>query len=369
MTQTAPHPVQIMLLTKKLDPTPRGGREMLCKLNHDALTAIFGQRLVVIELPPTRTSTPSEIFSAFRGHIDGLNAQTIADVINHIQRANVHQVFVDGSNLGGFVAALKRRLTNVEVTSFFHNVEARFFWGALVNTKTKRALAVLIANFLAERKAARLSDKRICLSERDSQLLKKLYGKGATHISPLALNDTLPSAYIAPPPDAAETKPFALFVGGNFYANRDGIAWFVQQVAPRVDIKVCVVGKGMENMREHLEIPGRVEFIGPVDSLAEWYRRARFVIAPIFDGSGMKTKVAEALMYGKKIVGTPEAFSGYEDVLPQAGWMCETKDDFVSAIAQAQETITQCFDIELRRIYERSYSMTAAAERLRLILS
>ena len=38
---------------------------------------------------------------------------------------------------------------------------------------------------------------------------------------------------------------------------------------------------------------------------------AALVIAPIFDGSGMKTKVAEALMHGKHVVGTPEAFSGY----------------------------------------------------------
>lgn len=356
-----------MLLTKQLDSVPRGGREMLCKLNQDALVSIFCANIFVFELPPARPSTLGEIVNAFRGHIDGLTAQTIDDAIDRIQRENVRQVFVDGSNLGGIVPALKRRLTNVEVTSFFHNVEARFFWGALATTKTPRALAVFIANFLAERKATRLSDKRICLSERDSRLLEKLYGKGATHIAPMALADKLHPGTVAPAP--VEAEPFALFVGGNFYANRDGIAWFVQHVAPLIDIKVCVVGKGMEDMRAQLEIPGRVEVVGPVDSLAEWYRRARFVIAPIFDGSGMKTKVAEALMYGKKIVGTPEAFSGYEDVLPQAGWMCKTRDEFVSAIVEAQATITQCFDMNLRQIYEQRYSMTAATERLRQILS
>ena len=335
---------------------------MLCTLNHVALASIFGERLVVFELPPARTANPREIFNAFRGHIDGLTAQTIDDAIDLIRRENVRHAFVDGSNLGGFVLALKRQLKHVEVTSFFHNVEARFFWGALSTAKTPRALVVFLANFLAERKASRLSDKRICLSERDSRLLKYLYGMGATHIAPIALEDKLPDATIAPLLVAAE--PFALFVGGSFYANRDGIAWFVQHVATRVDIKTCVVGKGMEEMRAQLEIPGRVEVIGSVDSLAEWYRRARFVIAPIFDGSGMKTKVAEALMHGKKVVGTPEAFSGYEIVAARAGWCCSSPSEFVFAINAACTTITSSFDPELRALYEEHYSLSAATARL-----
>ena len=58
----------------------------------------------------------------------------------------------------------------------------------------------------------------------------------------------------------------------------------------------------------------------------------KVVIAPIFDGSGMKTKVAEALMYGKRIIGTREAFSGYEDIAEEVGWVCNTKEEFVAAL-------------------------------------
>lgn len=356
----------LLLLTRQLDRAPRGGREMLSKLNHDALASILGERLVVFELPPARPRRPRDILNTFCGHIDGLTAQTIDAAIERIQREDVRQVFIDGSNLGGFVAALKARLKQVEVISFFHNVEARFFWGALAATRTPRALAVLLANFLAERKAARLSDKRICLSERDSTLLKRLYGKGATHIAPMALDDQFTAQAVDP--NAPDTAPFALFVGGNFYANRDGISWFVRHVARRIDIKICIVGKGMENLRAQLEIPGRVEVIGPVESLGEWYRRARFVIAPIFDGSGMKTKVAEALMFGKKVVGTPEAFSGFEALLPQAGWVCRDADEFVVAMKAADRTTQDSFDPRLREIYLRHHSLAAARERLRAIL-
>jgi glycosyltransferase involved in cell wall biosynthesis len=356
-----------MLLTNQIDLSPCGGREMLCKLNHEALLSIFGERLVVFELPLARPTTPRGIFNAFHGHIDGLTSQTINAAIDRIQREKVRQVFVDGSNLGGFVAVLKCRLTHVYVTSFFHNVEARFFWGALATSKTPRALAVFMVNFLAERKAVRLSDKRICLSERDSTLLKKLYGKGATHIAPMALHDQLPDEPIAENPSNHEA--FALFVGGNFYANRDGIAWFVHNVVPHIDIKICIVGKGMEDLRMQLEVPGRVEVIGLVDNLSDLYRRARCVIAPIFDGSGMKTKVAEALMHGKRIVGTPEAFSGYENIASKVGWCCKNAKEFTSALNEASASEIPCFDKKLRAIYLENYSYKATKQRLDDILN
>ncbi len=336
---------------------------MLCKLNHDVLASIFDERLVVFQLPSYRPVNLRESFNVFRGYIDGLSSQTIDDAILCIQTENVCKVFVDGSNLGAFVSALKRQLKDVEVTTFFHNVEARFFWGSLFASPSPRALAVLIINFLAERAAVCFSDKRICLSERDSHLLKRLYGKGATHIAPIALEDKILDSSITEYP--VQIEGYALFVGGNFYANRVGITWFVKKVAPRVNIKICVVGKGMENMRAELQIPGRVDVIGTVANLSEWYLNALFVIAPIFDGSGMKTKVAEALMYGKKVIGTPEAFSGYEHVIGRAGWCCSSPSDFIYAIDVACKTISSGIDPEMRDLYSAYFSFNSS--RLRLI--
>ena len=43
--------------------------------------------------------------------------------------------------------------------------------------KSLHAAGVLVANYVAERSAVRFSDKRVCLSERDSLLLKKIYRK------------------------------------------------------------------------------------------------------------------------------------------------------------------------------------------------
>lgn len=356
----------VMLVTNQLQHSPAGGRELLCKLNHDVLKDIHGDRLVLLELPLGRLQGLKSVINAFRGHIDGLNEAVLHNTLLTIQEANISKVFVDGSNLGAFVKVVKQKFPNVEVSTFFHNVEARFFLGSLKQTKSLHALAVMIVNFLAERKAVRYSDKIICLSERDSRLLRKLYGRPATYISPMALQDKLPT--VLDLSVRANHEKFALFVGGVFYANRAGISWFVKHVVPRIHIKICIVGRGFEEIKSELECEGKVEVVGAVDSLAEWYLNAHFVIAPIFDGSGMKTKVAEALMFGKKVIGTPEAFSGYEDVTDRAGWVCTTVDDFVAANARANDSIMKPFDPELRAIYEEKYSYPAVRSRIARIL-
>jgi glycosyltransferase involved in cell wall biosynthesis len=357
---------KVLLLTKQRDMSPTGGRELLCKLNHDALREIYGERLVLFELPRRPLQGISSVLSAFKGHIDGLDESIIDSALQIIQRENVGKVFVDGSNLGGFVKAVKARLPQVEISTFFHNVEARFFLGAFRQNSSLRSFAVMIVNYLAERKSVKYSDKIICLNERDSLLLLKVYGRKATHISAMALLDKLPTDF------ANNFKPsserFALFVGGDFYANREGILWFVKNVVPRIDIKIYIVGRGFEKLRNELERDNKVVVVGAVDSLSEWYLNAQFVIAPIFDGSGMKTKVAEALMFGKKVVGTPEAFAGYEDIANHVGRLCETAEQFVTAIKTVQNVITLNFDPSLRAIYEEKYSYSASKARLASIL-
>lgn len=353
-----------MLITNQLERSPSGGRELLCRLNHDALRDIYGEQLAVMQLTKRPIRGFGRTANAFRGHLDGVDLGSIASALQVIREKGIGRIFVDGSNFGELVRAIKSEHPRTKVHTFFHNVEARFFWGSYRQSPTIHALGVAAANYFAERKATIYSDTIICLSERDSGLLRKVYGRAATHVSPMAMRDRRPTGHEG----SRRQEDFALFVGGVFYANKQGMAWFAREVAPRIDTKTFVVGKGFDTFKEELELSKNVEVVGAVDCLADWYSRARFVIAPIFDGSGMKTKVAEAMMFGKKVIGTPEAFSGYEDVADRAGWTCSTADDFVAAIAEARARPLAPFDRELRALYEQKYSFPAARARLESIL-
>ena len=360
-------PAKIMLLTNQLKMSPTGGREMLCKLNNDVLFSLYGDDLCVLELTKRPIHGFMSVINAFKGHIDGVDNESIDSALQIIRANNVSKVFVDGSNFGEFIKRIKIEFPAVQILTFFHNVETLFFWGSWRLHSTIHALGVLMINALAERKAVKYSDKIICLSERDSTLLKRLYGRGATHISPMVLEDKCAASFSGS--SAYSSEHFALFVGGTFYANRSGIEWFVREVVPQIELPIYIIGHGFEALREELEVPGKVVVVGAVDSVADWYRQAFFVIAPIFSGSGMKTKVAEALMFGKKVIGTPEAFSGYDEILNSVGRVCTNKEEFIAAIRHADEMVREPFDAELRAIYDTKYSFAAASERFRSILS
>jgi hypothetical protein len=130
-----PQPVSLgkfMLITKKLESKPHGGRELLCRLNHDILLEIFRDQLLLVELQVTRTNNFKVLINAFRGQVDGVDSGSISEIMNKIKRCGVTQAFVDGSNLGGVVPFIKSHYPKIRVTTFFHNVEARFFWGSLL---------------------------------------------------------------------------------------------------------------------------------------------------------------------------------------------------------------------------------------------
>lgn len=353
---------RVLLLSADDGAPPVGGRAMLSRTNRMLLEDLLGDRLTKIS-PPRRSSRRRD---AWRGHVDGIDDGFLASLAATIDAHGITQLFIDGSNFGAAAAAVKARAPHVRIITFFHNVEARFFWGSLRTRRSAKALAVLVANFLAERMAVRHSDVLVTLSDRDSAGLRRLYGRGADAVAPIVLEDRAPAAPLSV---GASVAPYLLFVGGGFYANIDGVRWFARTVAPRISITVKVVGRGMEALAGEFTALPNVELVGEVDDLAPWYVGAALVVAPILDGSGMKTKVAEAMMFGKHVAGTPEAFSGYADDVVAANACCMNSDEFVTAIERGMSRQRSDYSPLMRQLYERDHSPDSAKRRLSSILT
>jgi len=357
---------KLLFVTPSITDAPIGGRALLSQLHWQCLQSILGEDAATHPLESMPRKRYRAFIGALGGEIDGVTPEAQRKLLDRIDSEQIATLFLNGSNLGRLARAVKRHNPAVEIFSFFHNVEARFFLGALSHGRSPRAFGVLIANFISERLAVRYSDRLIALNKRDSEGLRNLYGRAATDILPMAIVDRLSA--ISDASDNPLSGDYLLFVGGGFYANRAGISWFAGQVAPAISLAIYVVGRGLDDLRASLERHPNVRLIGAVDDLTPWYRGAKAVIAPIFDGSGMKTKVAEALMYGKRIAGTSEAFAGYEEVATEAGWVCDTKDEFVAAVREIEGAEIPRLDPTLRLLYERHFSFEAAKSRLAAIL-
>jgi polysaccharide biosynthesis protein PslH len=364
LVQTMPEDkksVRVFLITAEFKAN--GGREQLSASLMDGLRLVTDDQLEVYRL--SRPSKPISAVERIIGRIDGITSTVEKNLVHRLSDVSPDCVFIDGSNLGRLARIIRNANVKVPIVTFYHNVETRFFFDALCAAPSLRALGVLLSNTIAERCATYHSDIRVMLNDRDSLQLGKVHGRQGTDLLPMMVPDFYYKG--AAKMGRPLIEKYALFVGGSFYANVEGLAWYAENIASRSPIPTMVIGRGMEAHRIRLEQWGGLCVIGEVEDLAPWYAHAQIVVAPILSGSGMKTKTAEALMHGKPILGTPEAFVGF-----RIGWttklkVCEEPGQFLDALQNAAKEEAG-YDHSLRAHYEKYHSDKMLRSRLTQLL-
>lgn len=266
---------------------------------------------------------------AFKGYSGGINKDNIKKILSIVETKSIDTCFIDSSVLGIIISKIRPTHPEIKFITFFHNVEVLFIWGQIKKKITY--LPLLCSYFRNESIAMRYSDCSIAINERDEKLLRKVYKGKIDFCMPVSLLENNERNFPISTQKSTLDKPIMLFVGSLFYANYYGISWFVKNIMPHVPGKLLIVGKGFESVRNKLS-KDNVEVVGSVDTIEPYYDMANLVIAPIFDGSGMKVKTAEALKYGKRVIGTKEAFVGYESHLSKIGILCNNKREFISVL-------------------------------------
>lgn len=80
-------------------------------------------------------------------------------------------------------------------------------------------------------------------------------------------------------------------------ANADTLQMIVAKILPNIksNYKLTVIGKCPEQLREQYKANPRISFTGRVDSIYKHASKASLFLAPIAYGSGIKTKILEAM--------------------------------------------------------------------------
>lgn len=107
-------------------------------------------------------------------------------------------------------------------------------------------------------------------------------------------------------------EQYFLFFGSSFFANIEAAKFIIKEIAPFVSEKIVIAGKDMDLTFNNCNLPKNVQVLGFVDNLDKLFFSAKAFLCPIFNGSGMKVKIVEALMHGKSIICTDFAAIGYE---------------------------------------------------------
>lgn len=299
------------------------------------------------------------------GYYFGLTPKRVREIVVLAQGYDV--VFVDRSVFGIVAKRLKENGYKGRIVAFFHNVEVVYFSAKYSNRLNPMRWLVLPCADRNDKWSCHYADKTIALSTRDDEELYRRYGHHADQLVPVAFVDRYQrNSY---PSEIIDNPPLCMFLGAYFPANVEGIEWFVKNVLPLVNIRMQIVGKGMEKLKEADWMRDDIEVLSNVPNLEPLFEAADIMVLPIFKGSGMKVKTCESLMYGKNIIGTPEAWSGYELDFNKAGACCETAEEFVAAINNLCQGERPRHNTYSRQVFIEQYSAEQMIDKFRMILS
>lgn len=267
-------------------------------------------------------------------------------------------VWFDCSMYGGAAARIRSELSAAVIVTFYHfNAVQRYFQVYLDKPNLPRLFYSYTGSIPQELQHLRASDINYVLTPRDKSLFSAINNVRDCKLLPMMIDDLF-DINCDEGSFSQGGRTSLLFVGSTYWPNIEGINWFARTVMPRLGDKCIlkVVGRGLEALRDSFSAYDYIEVVGSCESLAEQYRSADLVVAPILHGDGMKTKVAEALMYGKRVLGTTEALVGYEE---SACVLCDTPDDFVREIMRCIDRGDLGFRSDARANYVENYSLDA----------
>lgn len=346
-----------------------GGR--VANRNFNSLKDILGEENVTTYhiCPNHGKRSRSEIINKIKDTLlglgGGLSNKDVHNILNLLREKHFDMVYIDSSLLGILARTIRKQYPKIKIIVYFHNVEYDYMVSTTWKSHDYKHLFWITLAKKNESDACRFADRIICITQEDSNRLFKIYHRKADAVIPVTMDDDY-----RPSEKSKESKigqPLhALFVGSYFPGNLKGLIWFCQEVLPQTDLHLTIVGSGMKQFKQDIAENVKIEIYDSVPDLSSFYEQTDFVILPIISGGGMKVKTAEALKYGKYIVGTKEALLGYGLDASEAV-ECNTKDEFVHAINHL--SLVKKYNAPSREAFLDRFSYHSSINKFKNILS
>ena len=166
-------------------------------------------------------------------------------------------------------------------------------------------------------------------SEKDCALIRDRFG-----LDVFQIDNYMDDAVVRAEPGDDPGTDFVFFANWARPDNSEGLLWFIEHVLPLLSGKAvfAVIGGGAPPiLKEAMEKAG-IRYTGFVDDPYPEIAQSRAVLAPLFQGAGIKVKVLESLACGTPVIGTDIAFEGIPQVFQKAMFPCSSAEDFAKTI-------------------------------------
>lgn len=213
-----------------------------------------------------------------------------------------------------------------------HNVESEFV--CVEYSKGFSAEGEILKKLtpIREKKLVHAARELVFLTSKDRSRMQELYG-GDQHSTVIPVCVTEKQYEKGKKTDDTVSL---LYTGSlNFSANIQGILWFINKVCPKLKVNYSLTVAGYRPTEELLRVPSenpKVQIVDTPETMTPYFESADLVIAPVFDGAGMKVKVAEALSFGKPVLGTNHAYIGYKISDRNNSFVANSVEEFAEQI-------------------------------------
>lgn len=229
-------------------------------------------------------------------------------------------------------------------------------WQLYSRRKTFLGLIHKYLSFFSEKFIFTFSKSTIlCFSRKDQKLIRDLYRRNSIVVD-FYIDEKI--RFLSRSDDAELTnKQFCFFGAWERPENTEGLEWFLENVINRIkkDVKFEVIGSGIsEALESRLREFHNVTIRGFLDNPYESISRSSALVAPLFQGAGIKVKVIESLACGTPVIGTEIAFEGIDFVEGRYMFKCESPEDFADAIAYFAEAPAGSKAV-LRKLVDTAY--------------
>lgn len=344
--------MKVLFITKNFEQVKNDGGSVVTKRNYELLLKLFGEENVDVEIVPAPNS--------FMKIVNLITLQDYGICLKQRKKLkkkvlNYDYVFFNSSLYGNLIKFCNTK--KLKTVVYFHNVEYCYYY-ALYKFK-KSLLSFVFCKYIKfiERKSCNNSLCKVVLNKRDSINLYSVYKINSDLIIPISMKPHFMGVE-----NFLHLRNKCGFIGSNFFANQEGLKWFIDNVLPYINKKFVVAGSICEWIRNFYPNNELIEVVGYVEDLKDFYSNIDFIVSPIFSGSGMKTKSVEALSYGIPIIGTGEAFVGIES--DKTGKLCSSSKEFIDAINSFD--VTTYNRIGIKEYFNKNLSEDIIYEQLKV---
>lgn len=152
---------------------------------------------------------------------------------------------------------------------------------------------------VAEKYYANLYDKVVFVSDRETMYLNKKLGTDKC----ITITTGVDYKFFSSEIDVKKEKNSVSFVGNFEYPpNVDSLRMIVHEVLPHVRRKIKIYAIGKVNDPVKKEFEDKIIFLGMVDDIRKYVHSTVIFLSPIAYGTGIKTKILEAMAMGMPVI-------------------------------------------------------------------